>query len=113
MNHYLVQVTCIGDTSGPNPFPTVCITGPLKGPSGLPINTLADVINILLSFLIPLAAIILFFVLVWGGYQFMFSQGNPEKIKSAKGKLTTGIVGFILLILAYFIATFVGTIFGL
>ncbi len=105
MNNYLVQQLQISGQP---------IQGPLQSPlNNQPINTLADVINILLTFLVPLAAIILFFVLVLGGYQFMFSQGNPEKVKSARAKITTGIIGFILLILSYFITSFVASIFGL
>lgn len=82
------------------------IKGPLVG-----IETLGDFINKIIAFLIPLAAVILFLVLIWGGYDFMLSQGNPEKVKSAKGKITTGLVGFILLIISYLLVKLITQIF--
>lgn len=84
------------------------ITGPLVG-----INKPADVINKLIPIVMGFAVIILFFVLVWGGYSFMTSQGNPDKIKAARSKITTAIIGFVLLIFSYVVVRALSTIFGL
>ncbi len=84
------------------------IEGPLKG-----INTVGDLVNTLMNFLVPLAGIIFLLVLIWGGYDFMMSGGNPEKLKSAQAKITTGVIGFILLVLAYLIVRIISFIFGL
>jgi len=91
---HLAQSLNIGGTN---------IEGPLDSSlssTGGPI-TLGDIINRILTFLLPLAGIILLFVLIMGGYDYMVSQGNPEKIKSAQAKITTGIIGFFLLISSY------------
>lgn len=91
------------------------IQGPLDrtlNPSGGPI-TLGNIVTRILGFLMPMAGIILLFVLIWGGYDFMMSQGNPEKIKSAQGKITSGLVGFFLLIASYLIVRLISAIFGL
>ena len=74
---------------------------------------LADVVSELVKFLIPMAGIILLMVMIWGGYDYMISRGQPEKIKSAQAKITTGIIGFALLVFSYIIAKLVATIFGL
>lgn len=84
------------------------IEGPLKG-----INNLADVVNKVIEIMIPIAGVILLFVLIWGGYDYLLSQGNPEKIKSAQGKITTGIIGFVLLIISYLMVNLIAKIFGL
>lgn len=84
------------------------INGPLEG-----INTISDIVNKLTQFLVPLAAVILFFILVWGGIGFILSRGDPEKVKSARAKLTAGIVGFILLIASYLIVKLISSMFGL
>ena len=96
--HLLAQVANIGGTE---------IKGPLSG-----INTLGDVINAVLPFIMSFAAIILFLILIWGGYDVMMSQGTPEKMKSGRAKITAGIVGFFLLIISYFLARFLSYIFG-
>lgn len=84
------------------------IEGPLQG-----ITTIGDIINKLLLIAIPLAGIILLLVLIWGGYDFMMSQGNAEKVKGAQAKITTGIIGFVLLIFSYLIVKLIEKIFGL
>ena len=84
------------------------IEGPLEG-----INTLGDLVSQVLRFLLPLGGIVLLLVLIWGGYDYMMSQGNPEKLKSAQAKITTGLIGFALLVFSYLIVRLLSTIFGL
>ncbi|OGK14772.1 hypothetical protein A3H80_05200 [Candidatus Roizmanbacteria bacterium RIFCSPLOWO2_02_FULL_37_19] len=86
---------------------------PIQGPLPDNISTISDVIGIILSFLYPLAGILLFFMLVWGGYSFLMSGGQPEKIKSARGKMSTALIGFFLLIFSFLIVRFISSIFGL
>lgn len=85
----------------------------IKGPLDEGINNLGDLVSRILSFLIPMAGIVLLFVLIWGGYDFMMSQGNPERIKGAQAKITSGLVGFFLLIASYLIVRVISAIFGL
>lgn len=85
------------------------ITGPLKN-----INTLADAVNVVVqNLLIPLGAIILLFVLMWGGFSLITSQGDPEKLKAARARLTAGIIGFVLLIVSYLLVKVLAYVFGL
>ncbi len=99
MKNFLAQQINVGNQS---------ITGPLEG-----ISTLSDIVNKVVALLMPLGGIILLFVIIWGGYDFMMSRGQPEKLKSAKAKITTGIIGFVLLVFSYVIAKLVATIFGI
>lgn len=85
------------------------ITGPLDN-----INTLGDLVNrVVQIILLPAAAVILLLVLLWGGIDFMLSHGEPEKIKSAKARITAGVVGFILLFLSFIIVKVLAFVFGL
>jgi len=63
--------------------------------------------------LIPISGVILLLVFIWAGYDFMTSEGNPEKIKSAQAKITTGIIGIVLLVLAFLIVKVVELILGI
>lgn len=85
----------------------------IKGPLDSGINTLGDVINRVLLVVVPLGGIVLFLVLIWGGYDFLLSGGNPEKVKRGKAKITTALVGFFLLVFAYLIVKVISQIFGL
>lgn len=90
------------------------IEGPLKipGVSSKDIK-LGHIISRILQFILPLAGVVLLFVLIWGGYDYTLSQGNPEKVKSAQAKITTGLIGFGLLVLSYFLVRLISIIFGL
>lgn len=100
MNKLLAQKITIGGTG-------------FEGPLDPNIQNLGDLISRILSFIIPLSGIVLLFVLIWGGYDYMMSQGNPEKIKSAQAKITTGLIGFFLLISSYLVVRLIAGIFGL
>jgi len=90
------------------------IQGPLDVGQGTGNNvTLAAIVNRVVQFLIPVAGIILLLVLIWGGYDYMMSGGTPDKIKSAQAKLTTAIIGFILLITSYILVKVITMIFGI
>jgi len=84
------------------------IEGPLK------FHTLGEIISrVVIFFLIPISSVILLLVFIWAGYDFMTSEGNPEKIKSAQAKITTGIIGIVLLVLAFLIVKVVELILGI
>lgn len=90
------------------------IEGPLKipGVSSSDIK-LGHIISRILQFILPLAGVVLLFVLIWGGYDYTLSQGNPEKVKGAQAKITTGLIGFGLLVLSYLLVKLISIIFGL
>jgi len=90
------------------------IEGPLQIP-GVSSDkiTLGHIISRILQFILPLAGVVLLFVLIWGGFDYMMSQGAPEKIKNAQAKITTGLIGFGLLIVSYLIVKVISLIFGL
>jgi len=83
------------------------LQGPLVG-----YNTIGDIVNNVVPFIITLAGIILFFVLMWGGFDYVTSQGAPEKLKTANAKITAGVIGFVLLVLSFLITRVLSYIFG-
>jgi len=91
----------------PNSESTVTITGPLVG-----ITSLTDVVRVITSFAYPFAAVILLLVVIWGGYDFLASGGDPEKVKSGQAKISAGVIGFALLMVSYLLAKVIGFIFG-
>ena len=86
------------------------IVNPLLDPK---LVTVGDLINKLLPFIYAFAALILFGVLLWGGYDFILSRGEPEKIGAARMKITAGIIGFVLLVISYLLVRLIGYIFGI
>jgi len=84
------------------------ITGPLVG-----FNTIGDIINKVVPFVMAIAGILLFFILMWGGIDYISSQGAPEKLKSANAKITAAVIGFVLLVLSFLITRIAAYIFGI
>lgn len=85
----------------------------IKGPLDASVDSLGKIITKSLAFIMPMAGIVLLFVLISGGYDYMMSQGNPDKIKSGQAKITSGIIGFILLVVSFLITRLIAMIFGL
>ncbi len=85
----------------------------IEGPLDSSIDSLGAIITKGLGFIMPMAGIVLLFVLISGGYDYMMSQGNADKMKSAQAKITSGIVGFILLIISFLVTRLIAYIFGL
>lgn len=83
------------------------IKGPLDG-----FNTIGDIVNKVVPFVMSIAGIILFFVLLWGGLDYVTSQGSPEKLKSANAKITAGLTGFAILVFSFLISRIFAYIFG-
>lgn len=61
------------------------------------------IVNVLLGFLGILAIVII----LWGGFRWMTSAGNEEKIGEAKKIIAAGIIGLIIIFTSYAVATFV------
>ncbi len=89
------------------------IEGPLKTIGGQPIEKLSDVVNIVLVFIYPLAGILLFLFLVMGGYDYLLSGGNAEKVKAGQAKIASALIGFFLLITSYLAVRVIAYVFGL
>ena len=63
-------------------------------------NTLfSNVLNVVVAF----AAVILFIMLIVGGFKFITSGGNPKNVEAAKQTLTYAILGMVLVASAFFI----------
>lgn len=72
--------------------------------SGVPtLQSLETIFSNTLNIVITLAGVILFIMLIAGGFNYLTSGGDPEKNKKASGTLTWAIIGLILLIVSWFI----------
>ena len=64
-----------------------------------------DYINCIYRFATWLAIGLAILMMIWGGYKYITSQGNPDTIEEAKTIISGAIVGLVLLILARLILT--------
>ena len=66
-------------------------------------ETIANLINIALGFLGILSVLIM----LWGGFGWMTSGGEDKKVSAAKQRIVQGIIGLVIILSSWAIATFV------
>ncbi|MBI2611626.1 hypothetical protein HYW54_02650 [Candidatus Gottesmanbacteria bacterium] len=83
------------------------IEGPLPTISGQPgvykFTTLASIINAAVPILFAFSGIALFIYLVWGGFDYLTSMGDPKKAEQGKNRITHAVVGFIIMFVAFWV----------
>jgi hypothetical protein len=66
-------------------------------------DTIGSLINVALGFLGILAVLII----LWGGFGWMTSGGEQKKVDAAKGRIVQGIIGLVIIMSSWAIASFV------
>jgi uncharacterized membrane protein len=88
-------IACSGDA----PFKIECLFGSIAN---------------IMEYLLPIGVILAIVFAIIGGYTWMTSAGNPEKIKQAQGTLTWSIIGLVfILIVGLLLQTLVDYLFQL
>ncbi len=86
--------TCEPDSSGR----IVCkLENPLAGnPTSVPV-----IIGTIIKSALGIVGALTLLMLVWGGFQWLTSAGNPEKVKSGMQTMLWAIIGVILVFASY------------
>lgn len=74
---------------------------------------LGDLVSVLVPYFFALAGSLLLVYLIWGGISLMLSQGDPKKIESGKNKITSALVGFLVVFVSYWIVQLFGLVLGI
>ena len=67
------------------------------------IQCLVPLFESLVKAVVSLGGVALFLMLLVGGFNFLFSGGDPKKLEQARGTVTQALVGIIIMSLAYLI----------
>ncbi len=70
---------------------------------GDPRNTLVDAIKYLMTFL----GIIAVTVVLWGGFRYMISMGNEDRLLAAKVTLSSGLIGLAIILVSFTLVNFI------
>jgi len=60
-----------------------------------------------------LSGVVLFIMLLMGGFSFLFSGGEPKKLEKAKGTITSALIGLAVLTGAYLILLVIQAVTGI
>ena len=70
------------------------------------------IINELLSPLLVIAGLILFGMIIMGGFEMLTAASDAKKAESGKGRITSAIIGFIIIFCAYWIVQILEIVLG-
>ncbi len=73
---------------------------PIQVPEGFA-ETLAQLINALLTFVMVISALLVLFFLVWGALQWITSGGDKGKVDQARQKIIAAVIGIIIVSSTY------------
>ncbi|MBI1863677.1 hypothetical protein HYS03_00475 [Candidatus Woesebacteria bacterium] len=76
-------------------------------------GTVGSVTSALLPYIFAIAGIILLLFLISAGISYMTARGDPKAISGAQARITYALIGFIIILLAYWGAQAAGLILGL
>ena len=74
--------------------------------------TPANIINRVMKFLFPIAGMILFVMLIWGGFEILGQAATKKSMDAGRQRITAAIGGFFLLFISYWLMQLVEVIFG-
>lgn len=87
--------------------------GFIETKDGVPtLRGLEGVFENVIQVVLGLAGIVLFIMLIMGGFRFITAGGDPKAIESAKKTLTYAIGGIVLIALSFLILRFISTFTG-
>ncbi|SRR3989339_726273 len=91
---------------------------PIEGPlptlngGGTEFNTLGDFVSKLLPLVFVAGGLILFVMLVAAGFQYLTSAGEAKAAESAQKKITSALLGFVILFIAFWLTQLLSGLFG-
>jgi len=81
--------------------------------TGYTTSNLPGTVSIIISALLGIAALISVIYIIVGGFSYITSSGNAEKVQSATKTITYAIIGLIVIALAFAIKTYALQLLGL
>lgn len=75
-------------------------------------STFSGYFNAILSFVMVISALLVFFYLIWGGFDWITSGGDKGKTDKAREKIVAAVIGIIIVAASYAILTLVINFLG-
>ncbi len=75
--------------------------------------TVPGIISGAISLVMLGVTIVFFFMLIWGGFSWVTSQGDEKAVASARGQITNALVGLTIVFAAWAIMQLISVVFGI
>jgi hypothetical protein len=77
--------------------------GPKNIPTGGGPLALASIIGTALELAVMVAVISCLFMFIWGGFDYLVSEGDKQKVAKARQRLAMAVIGLIVIFMSFFI----------
>ena len=94
---------------------TYQITGPGVNPtrSGTPVQTTERILSVVIGVISVIAFIYFAIQIIFAGYEFISAQGDPKRLEGARKRITDGILGIIIIVVAMGLTGLLATLAGI
>lgn len=89
--------------------------GQIASDAGVPSQIFGNpgtIITKILPYIFGAAGIILLLNIIVSGYQLMTSAGEPKTMQAAKAKITTSVIGIIIIFVSFWLVNLIMKFFG-
>lgn len=76
-------------------------------------SSLGEVISRAIPYVFAIAGILLLLYLLYAGFQLMTSAGDTKAVQAAKAKITSALIGFVIIFIAFWLVQIFGQVLGL
>jgi len=92
---------------------TYNLTGPGVVPTGDSSSQLEKIISSVIGVLTIVGFIYFAIQIILAGYAFLSSKGESAKLEAARDRITNGILGIVVVVIAFGLTAFLGNLLGL
>jgi hypothetical protein len=75
--------------------------------------TIPGIISFAVTFILVVAALLFFFMLVWGGIEWITSGGDKAANENARKRITNALIGLAIVFSAWAIVSLINLVFGI
>ncbi|MEA2020226.1 MAG: pilin [Patescibacteria group bacterium] len=88
--------------------------GDIKNPTeyGDDTTALGNLITNAASSIVMIAGVLLFGMLIFGGFLWLTAQGDEDQVEKAQKVLSSAVIGLVIVVAAFFITQILGTVLG-
>jgi uncharacterized membrane protein len=78
-----------------------------------PNTNITSIVTALLPYIFTVSGLALLVYLIIGGISFMTAGSDPKQVETAKAKITSALIGFVIVFISYWIVQLVGIVFNI
>jgi hypothetical protein len=89
------------------------LTGPGIQPGADSVSTLEKIISSIIGILTTVGVIYFTLQIILAGFSLIASKGDPKEFEASKKRLTTNIIGLVIIVVAYGLGALIASLLGM